>query len=68
MLEFRACFTKSHDDLSIQDRDPYNNVMCLSVRNSCNRLSIGFFAHPNPDIIAWNALSPLQIDNSTHDC
>jgi len=24
------------------------------------RLTIGFFAHPKPDIIAWNPLSPLK--------
>lgn len=34
--------------------------MCLSERSSCIRLSMGFLAHPKPDIIAWNALSPLQ--------
>lgn len=58
-LDERACFNASHDDLSIHDLDPYKSVMVLSSRSSCNRLSIGFLAQPKPDIIAWNALSPL---------
>lgn len=65
-LDFRASFTKSHDDLSIHDRDPYNKVIGLSSRNSCIRLSIGFLAHPKPDIMAWNALSPLEIHTNTN--
>lgn len=59
-LDWRAAFTRSHDDLSIHDREPYSNVIGLSSRNSWIRLSIGFFAQPKPDIMAWNALSPLK--------
>lgn len=33
-LAGRAAFTRSHDDLSIQDRDPYSSVIGLSGRSS----------------------------------
>lgn len=55
----RACLTRSQDDLSIHDLDPYSSVIVLSSRSSCIRLSMGFLAQPKPDIMAWNALSPL---------
>lgn len=58
-LDERACLTRSHDDLSIHDLEPYSNVIVLSSRSSCKRLSIGFLAQPKPDIMAWNALSPV---------
>lgn len=59
-LDPRDSFTISHDDLSIHDLEPYNKVIGFSEWISCKRFNIGFFAHPKPDIIAWNALSPLN--------
>lgn len=45
--------------LSIQDRDPYMNVIDTSSLSSAIRFSIGRFAHPNCAVIDLKAASPL---------
>lgn len=58
-----ACLSVSQEELSTQDRLPYKRVIGISGLNLSILLTIGFLAQPKCCIIAWNALSPLFIEN-----